>query len=314
LNPQTVDERNTVSDPVIIEAAINGVTPKSVNPNVPVSQDEIVADALACFEAGAAIVHHHISDFNLSGSDAAEVYLGVWRRVLAERPDALWYPTINVGPSPQWYDHITPLAESGLLRMGVSDPGSLNMGVAVDGLPAGSFVYTNTFDDIAHQLELCRTHRLGPSLAIYEPGFLRTVLTYHHGGYLPAGSFIKLYFSSERGLSGTPFGLPPTRTALAAYLELLDGTGLTWAASTVGDDLVGSDVCRAALDAGGHLHVGLEFYAGNRTPTNVELVAEAVDAATAAGRPVATSAAAAARLGLPRDATDPAPTDTLTPK
>jgi 3-keto-5-aminohexanoate cleavage enzyme len=289
-----------VSESVIIEAAINGATSKTVNPNVPVTEDEIVADALACFEAGAAIVHQHITNFNLSGDEAAEVYLGIWRRVLAERPDALWYPTINLGPPAQWYDHIPPLAESGLLRMGVSDPGSVNMGVPVDGLPAGSFVYTNTFDDVAHQLELCRTRRLGPSLAIYEPGFLRTVLAYHHSGQLPAGSFLKLYFSSARGLSGTAFGLPPSRTALAAYVELLDGTGLPWAASAVGDDLVRSELCRAALDAGGHLHVGLEFYAGDRTPTNVELVAEAVEAAIRAGREVATSADAAAVLGLLR--------------
>jgi hypothetical protein len=41
--PQTVDGRNIVSEPVVIEAAINGVTPKTVDPNVPVSQDEIVA-------------------------------------------------------------------------------------------------------------------------------------------------------------------------------------------------------------------------------------------------------------------------------
>jgi uncharacterized protein (DUF849 family) len=289
-----------VREPVIIEAAINGATPKTVNPNVPVTEDEIVADALACFEAGAAIVHQHISNFNVSGDEAAEVYLGIWRRVLAERADALWYPTINLGPPAQWYDHIAPLAESGLLRMGVSDPGSVNMGVPVDGLPAGSFVYTNTFDDVAHQLGLCRTHRLGPSLAIYEPGFLRTVLAYHRGGQLPPGSFLKLYFSSERGLSGTAFGLPPSPTALAAYVELLDGTGLPWAASAVGDDLVRSELCRAALDAGGHLHVGLEFYAGDRTPTNVELVTEAAEAAAAAGREVATSADAAALLGLVR--------------
>jgi uncharacterized protein (DUF849 family) len=294
---------------VIIEAVINGATPKTVNPNVPTTEDEIVADALACFEAGAAIVHQHITNFNLSGDDAAAVYLGIWRRVLAERPDALWYPTINLGPPTEWYDHLPPLAESGLLRMGVSDPGSVNMGVAVDGLPAGSFVYTNTFDDVAHQLELCRTHRLGPSLAIYEPGFLRTVLAYHHSGQLPAGSFLKLYFSSERGLSGTAFGLPPSRAALAAYVELLEGTGLPWAASAVGEDLVRSELCRAALDSGGHLHVGLEFYAGDRTPTNVELVAEAVEAAATAGRAVASSADAAALLGLPRRAVESAATN-----
>jgi uncharacterized protein (DUF849 family) len=51
---------------------------------------------------------------------------------------------------------------------------------------------------------------------------------------------------------------------------------------------------------GGHLHVGLEFFAGSSTPTNVELVAEAVEAAAGTGGDVATSAAAAAQLGLPR--------------
>jgi hypothetical protein len=171
--------------------------------------------------------------------------------------------------------------------MSVSDPGSVNLGRARDGLPAGGFVYANSFDDIAHQLSLCRDHGLGPSIAVYEPGFLRAVLAYHHAGQLPSGAFVKLYMCSDRGLTGTAFGLPPTAASLAAYLELLEGTGLTWAASAVGDDLGRTDVCRLALEAGGHLHVGLEFYGGDRTPTNAELVREAADACAAFGRPVA---------------------------
>jgi uncharacterized protein (DUF849 family) len=43
--------------------------------------DEIIADALACFDAGAADVHHHIADFNLSGREAPEVSLSIKRRV-----------------------------------------------------------------------------------------------------------------------------------------------------------------------------------------------------------------------------------------
>ena len=289
-----------MSDAVIIEAAINGATKKSRNPHVPITDDELVADAHACFDAGAAIVHHHLQAVNLSGEDAAEAYLRVWRRVLAERPDALWYPTINIGPRSNWYDHITPLAESGLIRMSLSDPGSVNLGGRRDGVPSGSFVYANSFDDIARQLGLCREHRLGPSIAIYEPGFLRAVLAHQAAGTLPAGSFVKLYLCGDRGLGGAPFGLPPTVTALGAYLELLDGTGLVWAVSAVGEDLGRTEVCRAALDRGGHLHVGLEFYGGERTPTNPELVTEAVAACAGAGRPVATCAEAATILGLPR--------------
>jgi uncharacterized protein (DUF849 family) len=287
-------------EPVIIEVAINGSRTKADNPHVPITDDEMVADAHACFDAGAAIVHHHIPGVGLSGAVAAEVYLGVWRRVLPDRPDALWYPTINFGPSASWYDHITPLAESGMLRMSLSDPGSVNLGGRVDGLPSGGFVYANSFDRIRHQLALCDEHRLGPSIAIYEPGFLRVVLAYHEAGRLPAGAFVKLYLGADRGLAGAPFGLPPTVRALDAYLELLDGTGLAWAVSAVGDDLTALDVCAAALAAGGHLHVGLEFFGGDRTPTNVELVTAAADAAAAAGRPVATCDEAAAILALPR--------------
>jgi uncharacterized protein (DUF849 family) len=117
-----------VNDAVIIEAAINGATTKARNPNVPISTDELIADAQACFDAGASIVHHHLAEDGLSGEDAAERYLAVWREVLADRPDALWYPTINIGPRLHWYDHITPLAESGLMRMSLSDPGSVNLG------------------------------------------------------------------------------------------------------------------------------------------------------------------------------------------
>jgi uncharacterized protein (DUF849 family) len=279
--------------PLIIEAAINGSTTKGRQPHVPTTRDELTADAIACLDAGAAIIHNHISVVGASGEVAADDYLAIWREVLDERPDALWYPTVNIGPPAQWYDHITPLAKSGLLRMSLSDPGSVNLGSASsDGVPTGSFVYANSFDDIARQLELCHEHRLGPSF--------RAIVMYHRAGRLPAGAFVKLYLSGDAGLTGSPFGLPPTATALAAYLELLDGTDLPWAVSAVGGDVVASEVGALAIERGGHLHLGLEFYGADRTPTNVELVREAVAACDAAGREVATCDQAAEILGLPR--------------
>ena len=52
-----------------------------------------------------------------------------WDPVLAERPDALLYPTINgVGDHETRFCHIAPLAESGGLRIGLIDPGSVNLG------------------------------------------------------------------------------------------------------------------------------------------------------------------------------------------
>ena len=93
--------------------------------------------------------------------------------------------------------------------------------------------------------EQCERLRVGPNMALFEPGFLRVVRAYERAGRLPPGSFVKFYFGE--GL----FGLPPTATALAAYLELLEGSNLPWAAAVIGGDLVGSGMAKRALEAGG---------------------------------------------------------------
>jgi uncharacterized protein (DUF849 family) len=95
------------------------------------------------------------------------------------------------------------------------------------------------------------------------------------------------------------FGLPPTPTALDAYLEMLGGADIAWGVAVPGGDLLRTPVARRALELGGHLRVGLEDYAGEREPSNAELVREAVDLCHAVGRPVATFAETAAILGLP---------------
>ena len=289
---------SSAAEPVIIECAVNGLTTKAANPHVPTDPAEIAAVLLVCLGAGAAIVHNHIDRFGATVDEAVERYLEGWRPVLAARPDALVYPTVHVGEHLS-YEHLVPLARHGL-RVGLADPGSVNLGgVDTDGVPRGGFVYANSFDTIARAFEICRDHRLGPSLAIYEPGFLRTTLAWWRAGQLPRGSMVKLYFSTEQGYLGAPFGLPPTEQALDTYLELLEGCDLPWAVSVVGGDVVASDIGRLALERGGHLHLGLEFYGGDRQPTNAELVTEGVALCRAVGRPVATPDQAAAILDLP---------------
>jgi uncharacterized protein (DUF849 family) len=153
-------------------------------------------------------------------------------------------------------------------------------------------------------MALCESNRLAPGLAIYEPGFLQTVLSYHRLGRLPAGAMVKLYFGGEWGMTatgrGVSFGLPPSENALAAYLDMLTGTDLPWSVSVWGGDLLETPVARLALERGGHLHVGLEeHFSPDRKPTNAELVREAVELCRKVGRPLATPGQAASLLGLP---------------
>lgn len=293
--------------PVIIEAALNGATQKARNPHVPTTPDEIAADALACLDRGAAILHNHTDNPMATPAEIAERQAQGWETVLRERPDALLYPTIGVGGSTEErFGHIPRLVETSRLRISIVDPGSVNLGaVGEDGLPGGGFdfLYANDFALIRHAVGLCDAHALGPSIACFEPGFVRTVLAYHRAGRLPAGAFVKLYFGGDFDyLAGRPggasFGLPPTPKALYAYLEMLEGTGLAWAVAVIGGDVVDTGMAALALERGGHLRVGLEDYAGPRTPTNAELVEEVASLARRAGRPVASPDETARILGL----------------
>ena len=45
--------------PVILEVAVNGVTTKERNPLTPEAPEEVAADALACLDAGASVIHAH---------------------------------------------------------------------------------------------------------------------------------------------------------------------------------------------------------------------------------------------------------------
>jgi 3-keto-5-aminohexanoate cleavage enzyme len=213
----------------------------------------------------------------------------------------LLYPTANAIDGRLDLRHLELLAETDLLSVSPCDPGSVNLGgVGADGVPVGEIVHSNSYDSIAVQLELASAQRLGPSLAMYEPGFLRTAIAWWKAGRLPAGTMFKFYLSTERGYMGAPFGLPPTKLAVDAYLEILGDCPVPWAISVVGGDVVESVLARYAVERGGHIHLGLEFFAGERMPTNVELVNEAVAVCDALGVAVATCDEAAEILGLPR--------------
>jgi uncharacterized protein (DUF849 family) len=285
-----------LSDPVIIEAALNGQTTKDVNPNVPRSSDELAADAVRCLEAGATIVHTHVDDILTNGREAADAYLEHFRPILEHRPDALLYPTFAFGQSvADRMAHLAILKEECGIRIGLLDPGSVNLGgVDADGLPQPyEFSYTNTPADIRYMAEFCNEHALGPSVAIFEPGFLRHALAYVRAELMPRGAMIKLYLGGEYGYLGAGhpglgFGLPAEDWAVDVYLRMLGDCELPWSVAVIGGDVFENGVARRALERGGHLHVGLEDYdMTGAQPTNAELVERAVALCKEVGRPVA---------------------------
>ena len=291
-------------DPVIIEVAVNGATRPSVQRHVPVTPGQIAIDGIACVDAGAAIVHHHDDPRATralgAGPDAmGSLGLATYAGLLSARPGTLVYPTARFDGrtiAERW-DHHRFLAEHmpreglGPLRMGLVDPGTVTL---------GNFTYGFTRDEVAYKLDACRDLGLGPSVACFEPGYIRVFLDFYASGRVPAGSLVKFYFCAGPPL----FGLPPSEAALDLYVSLLVGTDLPWAVAVLGGDVVGSGMAQWAIERGGHVRVGLEDFSDPRgrevrQPTNAELVAEVADLARASGRGVATSADAARILRLP---------------
>src|SRR6516162_10628397 len=108
-----------MAEPVILELAVNGATPRHRNRHVPRTPAEITEAALAGIESGASIVHNHNDEpmFTADGVHAVEPYLAAWRPVLERHPDALLYPTMAAGargiPVARRWAHVEELARRG---------------------------------------------------------------------------------------------------------------------------------------------------------------------------------------------------------
>lgn len=289
---------------VILELAINGETRKARNPHVPRSPQEIAAEGIACLAGGAGMLHNHIDDPFLSGQAAADEYAQGWSPILANDPGAILCPTMAAGSDLAGrISHFAACARDHGARMAPLDPGSMNMPLSGgSAITANMLSYVNSYEWIASVLKALCSLRLGASIGIYEPGFLRAAVAFHRAGKLPPGSFVKLYFFGGRnyfdGTECVGFGLEPSPNALEAYLEIIGNSGMPWAAAVVGGCVFTSGIAKLALERGGHIRLGLEDFAGERTPPNLELLGEVVSLARALGRRPAGSKGTARILGL----------------
>lgn len=283
-----------------IEVALNGAWSKRLQPNIPVSAAEVIAEGIACVEAGAAIVHCHTLDpatsrQNNDLDNCITIIEGIHARV-----DAVVYPTALPVPLPEndseaRYGTTVELARRGLAEWGFLDPGSCNLceaepaGLQVYGV-AGR-VYNNPPELIERGIELAAQHRFHPAYACYEPGFVRFGAALHRRHPTLPSPVYRFMFSS-----GFTFGFPPETWALDACLKLLDtvAPGAPWMAAGLAVDIL--PLIPRIVELGGHVRVGLEDAPFNSTKRNVELVAAAARAIRAAGSRPATAAEVRAAL------------------
>lgn len=275
--------------PLIIEAAISPLRWDVPHQSV----EEIVAESIACIDAGAGIVHYH-HDMRLSEPDGIDALASCARGIHAKHPGAITYTDYLKGKK-AWEEnaHLKPMADDGELTMFAIDPGITTFPSRDrDGRPTRTYTDGLHFDECHEMIEFSKQVNVPISLGVFEPGHLRWILAYEQSAGFSAGTMVKLYFGGRWmvdrvDVPGINFGLPPTPQALDMYLAMMEGSKLPWIVSAFGDSLLDLPLARHAIERGGHVRVGIEDAACQSPMTNAEMVATAADLAAELGRPVA---------------------------
>ncbi len=267
--------------PVWLEAALNGPWTRARQPRIPVTVQEIVADGVACANAGAAIIHLHAYD-EATGlqKDDWQIYARIIEGIRA-RSDAVVYPTIPLAGSDfagqamsarARHSHVEELAKRGLIEWAVVDPGSVNLALFDDlAKVEPGFVYHNPGEHVIEGLRVCAQYGVRPSYAIYEPGFARLGAALASAMPEVKTPIYRFMFSESFA-----FGFPPAAKYLDAHLSLLDevAAGAPWMVAGLGVDI--RPLIPHAVARGGHVRVGLEDCPLGAEISNVALVEEAV--------------------------------------
>jgi len=280
---------------VWLEAALNGPWTKKNQPNIPVTVEECVRDGIAVVKAGASVIHVHAYDPNTGvQNDSPDVYAAIIEGIKSQ-VDVIIYPTISsasqpgseVGVTGAWrHTPADTLGARGILEWAIVDPGSVNFS-DVNDIKASKLgmVYMNVESDIRAGMAVAAKHKLRPTFALYDPGFIRlgsAIAALHPGLKKPVYRFM---FSDQ-----FTFGFMPKRYGIDAYLATLNDCdpGAPWMIAALKGDV--TPIIPDAVALGGHVRTGLEDIVWGSDKTNPQLVEETANAIMKAGGEVATAA------------------------
>ncbi|MEN9555429.1 MAG: hypothetical protein RLZZ232_1715 [Planctomycetota bacterium] len=276
-----------IDSPLIINACLTGMVPtKRDNPWVPVSPEEIAADAAACAAAGASIFHLHARDENGVPTYKAEVYSRILTKVREACPDAILCVSTSGRNFKTFEQRSEVLDIDGPARpeMASLTLGSLNF-------PKQASV--NEPEMISRLAMRMRERGIVPELEVFDMGMLDYGKFLIDRKILSGPHYVNLLLGSLGTLSATPLHLALLVNALPA--------GTTWAAAGIGRFQFAMN--SLAIVTGGHVRVGLEDNlfldeAKQRSARNVDLIRRLVNLAQAAERPIASPAQARQIIGL----------------
>lgn len=279
----------TDNEPLIVNAALTGMVPtKADNPAVPITPEEVGADAEAVVRAGAAIVHLHARDLDGSPTWKPDVY----RRVIAAVRERCPEVVICVSTSGRTFRR---LEERGAVLDLDGDERPELASLTLGSLNFPKQASVNEPDMIRALAERMSDRGIVPELEVFDLGMVDYAVYLIEREILKPPFYFNILLGSLGTLSATPFNLATIVRALPP--------GSTWSAAGIGRFQQRMNGLGIAM--GGHVRVGLEdnlFMDLDKTAqaTNPALVARVVDMARAFGRPTATPDGAREAIGLPR--------------
>lgn len=273
--------------PLIINVCLTGMIPtRALTPHVPLSVDEIIADAVAVHDAGASIVHIHARDATGQPTPDPALFEKIITGIRRERPQLICAATTS---GRNWSDFER---RSAVLHLDIDarpDMGSLTLG-SLNFLTGAS---TNSIEMVERLALAMKDQGVKPELEVFDLGMLNLARYLERNGLIGG----RKYFNLMLGNLNTA---PATLGSLATLVAALPADSV-WGAAGLGSFQLPMNA--AAIIGGGHVRVGLEdsiFFDNARTrlATNRQLVERVVRLAGELQRPVATTTEARALCGL----------------
>ncbi|HEY3367443.1 MAG TPA: 3-keto-5-aminohexanoate cleavage protein [Symbiobacteriaceae bacterium] len=266
---------------LVITVALDGAeVTKAQNPHLPITPAEIAADAVACRNAGAAMVHVHGRLPDGTPTQSRGVYAEILREI-SSRTDIIVQTSTGGAVGMSAEERLQPVFLKP--EMASLSAGTVNFGRGV---------FWNSPDLIEQFAKTMVEHGVVPEIECFDLGHIDNALALVKQSILA----LPLHFDFVMGVPG---GIAPTIRNLLHMAESLP-PGCTWSVAGIGRAQL--PLANAAILLGGHVRVGFEdnlYYTKGVLATNAMLVERVVRLARELGRELATPAEARRILRLP---------------
>lgn len=289
-----METRKQLKKTIITVALTGSQGTKRLNPNTPVTCDEIIEDAYQCYLNGAAIAHIHVkAEDGLAVEIDYEKFRYIKRGIQSKCNIIVNFTTSGEMNHFAGLDLIGTADAYQGKRVGILDCQPEIATFDVPTMNFGERIFLNPLPFLRTLGRKMQDLKILPEVEIYNRGDIALAEQLINEGVLPADSFFQLCLGIKGGTPGTAKDL--------MYLQEALPKGVNWSAFGVGPDHM--RILFTALALGGNVRVGLEdnlYYAKGRLTLNAELVKRAARVIREFGNEVATADEARMILGIPR--------------